>query len=196
MANVCPSCGKENRDQARFCRGCARPLDRPGGDTASDELARERANRALRRARRRKRSGERSERPAWLRWAGALTAGAVVLAYVEFGALGGSMVFGGIAVVTMGGFIAWMFAFPHTAIGRRIMLRRNLDVGQGEKSKPDSSLLGVKGEALTPLRPVGTARINGRKYDVVAESGLIPAGAQVVVVEHEGLRIVVRKTAG
>lgn len=80
MANVCPSCGKENRDQARFCRGCARPLDRPGGDTASDELARERANRALRRARRRKRSGERSERPAWLRWAGALTAGAVVLA--------------------------------------------------------------------------------------------------------------------
>lgn len=80
MANVCPSCGKENRDQARFCRGCARPLERPGGDTASDELARERANRALRRARRRKRSGERSERPAWSRWAGILTAGAVVLA--------------------------------------------------------------------------------------------------------------------
>lgn len=80
MSIVCPSCGKENRDQARFCRGCARPLDRPGGDAASDEVARERANRALRRARRRKRSGERPERPAWLRWAGAITAGVLVLA--------------------------------------------------------------------------------------------------------------------
>ena len=80
MAIVCPSCGKENRDQARFCRGCARPLDRPGGDAASDEVARERANRALRRARRRNRSGESAERPAWWRWAGAMTAGVLVLA--------------------------------------------------------------------------------------------------------------------
>ena len=80
MSIVCPSCGKENRDQARFCRGCARPLDRPGGDAASDEVARERANRALRRARRRKRSGESAERPAWWRWAGAMTAGVLVLA--------------------------------------------------------------------------------------------------------------------
>lgn len=80
MSIVCPSCGKENRDQARFCRGCARPLDRPGGDAASDEVARERANRALRRVRRRKRSGERPERPSWLRWAGAITAGVLVLA--------------------------------------------------------------------------------------------------------------------
>lgn len=81
MAIVCPSCGKENRDQARFCRGCASPLDRPGGDAGSDEVARERANRALRRARRRKRSGQRAEQqPAWWRWAGAMTAGMLVLA--------------------------------------------------------------------------------------------------------------------
>jgi len=29
MAVVCPSCGVENRDKARFCLGCAAPLDRP-----------------------------------------------------------------------------------------------------------------------------------------------------------------------
>lgn len=81
MANVCPSCGKENRDQARFCRGCARPLVAPGGEAASDEAARERAHRALRRARRNKRSGQSAARPpAWLRWAGAMTAGTLVLA--------------------------------------------------------------------------------------------------------------------
>lgn len=29
MSVVCPSCGVENRDKARFCLGCAAPLDRP-----------------------------------------------------------------------------------------------------------------------------------------------------------------------
>ena len=122
-------------------------------------------------------------------------AGAVLLAYVEYGALGGSFVFGGIAIATMIGFVVWMFTFPRTPIGRRIMLQRKLDGGQGEKNQLESSLLGQQGEALTPLRPVGTARIGSKKYDVVAESGLIPAGAGVVVVQQEGLRIVVRKTA-
>lgn len=123
-------------------------------------------------------------------------AAAVVLAYAEFGVLGGSVVFAIIASLTMTGFLAWLFAFPRTPIGRRIMLQRGLDAGQGDKSQPESSLLGATGEALTPLRPSGIARIQGRKVDVVAESGFIPAGSPVVVVAQEGLRIVVRSTAG
>jgi hypothetical protein len=51
MANVCPSCGAENREKARFCRGCARPLDRVGEEPASDSV--EDLARARRRARRR-----------------------------------------------------------------------------------------------------------------------------------------------
>ncbi|MBT9552551.1 MAG: zinc-ribbon domain-containing protein, partial [Hydrogenophaga sp.] len=31
MSVVCPSCGVENRDKARFCLGCAVSLDPPGG---------------------------------------------------------------------------------------------------------------------------------------------------------------------
>lgn len=78
MAILCPSCGAENRDKARFCRGCARPLDKAGegGDTADE--ARDRS-RALRRARRRESATGTARRPAWSRWAGVLAAGAVAL---------------------------------------------------------------------------------------------------------------------
>jgi membrane-bound serine protease (ClpP class) len=120
-------------------------------------------------------------------------ASAVVLGYGAFGPVQGSLIFAGIAAVTMIGFVVWMFTFPHTAIGRRIMLRKALDTGEGEKPKPE--LLGLEGEAQTILRPAGTARIAGRKVDVVAEGSFIPAGAKIVVVAQEGVRVVVRNAA-
>ncbi len=118
--------------------------------------------------------------------------GAVVLAYVEFGVVTGSLVLAGVSAVTLTGFVAWMFAFPHTGIGRRIMLRGSLTTGEGEKSSPEADLLGKTGVALTPLRPAGSARIESLKTDVVAEGNFIERGSRVVVVSQEGLRTVVR----
>lgn len=39
MASVCTACGTENREKARFCRGCARPLVSLGSPEASAEPA-------------------------------------------------------------------------------------------------------------------------------------------------------------
>jgi ribosomal protein L40E len=77
MAIVCPLCGAENRDKARFCRGCAHALDlRP--EAASGEPAGDRG-RGARRARRRKSSARDEPRPAWSRWALVLTVATVAL---------------------------------------------------------------------------------------------------------------------
>lgn len=79
MAIVCPFCSAENRDKARFCRGCARPLDRldeePAPD-ASDDPAR-----ARRRARRRRAAAAaaKNARPAWSRWMGVMVATGIAL---------------------------------------------------------------------------------------------------------------------
>jgi membrane-bound serine protease (ClpP class) len=118
--------------------------------------------------------------------------GAVVYAYAEFGVVTGSLILAGVSAVTFTGFVAWMFAFPHTVVGRRIMLRGSLTTGEGEKSAPKTDLLGKTGVALTPLRPAGTARLDGLKADVVAEGSFIERGSRVVVVSQEGLRTVVR----
>ena len=49
---------------------------------------------------------------------------------------------------------------------------------------------------MTPLRPSGTAVINGRRVDVVTEGGMIERNTPVKVVAIEGMRVVVRAVDG
>jgi membrane-bound serine protease (ClpP class) len=123
---------------------------------------------------------------------GLCLSGAVVIAFAYYDAITGSLVFVGVCALTVGGFLGWMAAFPHTAIGRKIMLQKSHRQGIGGKVPP-AELLGAQGRSLTPLRPAGTASIGGRKVDVVAESHFIASDEPIVVVREEGMRVVVRK---
>lgn len=53
-------------------------------------------------------------------------------------------------------------------------------------------LVGVRGEAVTDLRPSGTAVFRGERLDVVSEGAWIESGTPVVVVRSDGYRHVVR----
>jgi len=53
--------------------------------------------------------------------------------------------------------------------------------------------LNAEGEALTILRPAGTADFKGVKLDVVTEGDFISKGEKVKVMKVQGRRIVVRK---
>jgi membrane-bound serine protease (ClpP class) len=63
-------------------------------------------------------------------------------------------------------------------------------VGEIKTERPE--LLNQTGSALTPLRPSGTALINGRRVDVVTEGGMIERNTPVKVVAVEGMRVIVR----
>ncbi len=115
----------------------------------------------------------------------------VILCYVAYGPLVGTMAFAGLGVATLTGFLIWLKIFPHTPIGSRMMLRKSLP---GNNAIPSERLVGALGVAITPLRPAGTARIGEKRVDVVAESGLIEPGESVKVVLQEGMRVVVRRT--
>lgn len=54
-------------------------------------------------------------------------------------------------------------------------------------------LLGKTGITLTPLRPAGTALIDGERYDVVSEGGFLDPDTPIHVIRVEGTRIVVRE---
>lgn len=116
---------------------------------------------------------------------------AIILCYFAFGPLAGTAAFAALALLTTVGFFLWLWLFPQTPIGRRLMLNRSLP--PQSSSHAESTLTGASGTALTPLRPAGTARFGNRRVDVVAESGFIEPGDCVVVVFQEGLRTVVRK---
>ena len=118
--------------------------------------------------------------------------GAVIVGYSEFGALTGTLIFAGIASLWLVGFVAWMFFFPRTFIGKRITLSGQLVSGDA-LSRRNPVEPGMTGKVLTPLRPSGTVMLGERKFDVVAENDFIPVGEKITVVRFDGMQIVVRK---
>ena len=113
---------------------------------------------------------------------------AVILGYRDFGYQTGTLILAGVIVGLMVGTWCWLKFFPESRIARKFISRGA--VGELGVDRPE--LLDGTGEALTSLRPSGTANIKGQRVDVVAESGLIERGAKVKVVAVEGARIVVR----
>ena len=76
----------------------------------------------------------------------------------------------------------------------RLVLQPSLDAAAGyTAADTDATLVGMRGAALTGLRPSGTAEIAGRRIDVVSEGGFVDAGAEVEVVMTRGSRVVVRE---
>jgi membrane-bound serine protease (ClpP class) len=115
----------------------------------------------------------------------------VVLVFNEYGASAGALAAFVVGGLTVAGFVIWLNIFPRTFIGRRIMLFTRQDTG-GAASE-NQALVGQSGEAITPLRPSGTARIGGKRVDVTAVGDFLEQGANVVVVAADGMRVAVRR---
>ena len=118
----------------------------------------------------------------------------VVLVFVQYGTSSGLLAAFVVGGLTLVGFVLWLFLFPRTFIGRRLMLRTRqpADRTAGEHR----ALVGETGEALTPLRPSGTARLGGKRVDVTAVGDFLEQGAAIVVVAADGMRVAVRRKDG
>jgi membrane-bound serine protease (ClpP class) len=86
------------------------------------------------------------------------------------------------------GTILYVKYFPESRAAQLFVSKRAI----GEIGANNPSLVNQTGEALTKLRPSGTAVINGKRVDVVSEGAFIESGQTVKVVAVEGLRVVVR----
>jgi membrane-bound ClpP family serine protease len=62
-----------------------------------------------------------------------------------------------------------------------------------EAQARSAGLLGKVGMAITPLRPSGTADIDGERVDVVAEGDFVEKGEKIQIIELDGTRTIVRK---
>lgn len=93
-------------------------------------------------------------------------------------------------LTTLAAFV-WMKFFPSSPVGRMLSLNQNIS-----KKDQDESLWkpGMKGTALSTLRPAGKAMIDSKRADVIADDGTwIEQNAPVEVVKVSGNRIYVRK---
>lgn len=84
---------------------------------------------------------------------------------------------------------------PHTGWGKRVIPPP--PPGHPGSAVPDAgqlhTLLGLRGQAVTPLRPAGICKLLGERIECVAEGKLIDAGEEVEVIQVEASRVVVRK---
>lgn len=89
-------------------------------------------------------------------------------------------------------------------LGKRFVLSAEVDrIDTGPEAAPhgDSmthnaelrALIGSEGVAVTPLRPVGTVKILNERFDALAETGSIAAGARIAVTEVYDNQVKVRE---
>lgn len=118
--------------------------------------------------------------------------GMSLLVFLNYGPMWGGIALAGSAgfgVLYMVMFIAF---FQKSSLGKFLTLRSEVR-GQSIPEMSREVWMGKRGEAVTPLRPVGKALIEGQRVEVQAETGLIPLGSAVEVVRVAGSRLLVRE---
>lgn len=81
---------------------------------------------------------------------------------------------------------------PKSTAFNKLVLSESEHAEKGFVSYPsDKNLVNKEGIAFTTLRPGGTAEIEGRRIDVVADSEFIQQGKRIKVLRVEGIKVVV-----
>ncbi|WP_159429734.1 NfeD family protein [Halarsenatibacter silvermanii] len=84
--------------------------------------------------------------------------------------------------------------FGAAGLWKKISLESSETVEEGYISRAArKELEGKKGRAITPLRPSGTAEIEGRRVDVVTEGDYIEKETEIEILSSKGSRVVVKK---
>ncbi len=88
------------------------------------------------------------------------------------------------------GFLVWRFRLWKVM---QLHQQEDKETGFVSYSTRRTELIGKMGETFSTLRPGGTVRIEGKKYDAVTEGSLLEKGVQIKVLEVRGAQVVVRK---
>jgi membrane-bound serine protease (ClpP class) len=81
---------------------------------------------------------------------------------------------------------------PKSSAFNKLVLAESETADKGFVSFPsDTNLIGKTGIAFTTLRPGGTALIDNRRIDVVADSEYIDKDKKIKVIRVEGIKVVV-----
>lgn len=92
--------------------------------------------------------------------------------------------------------IAAMLKFlPKTRLYKKLQLEATTGKSAGYSATREglNELIGKEGTVITPLHPIGTAVIEGKRVDVVSEVGMIDRGKKIVVIKVEGNKVVVKE---
>jgi len=115
---------------------------------------------------------------------------AVVHAFMVDGAVGLGVLLGVLIVFPI---YIWLLirAIPTSPLAKRIFLKQPSSGQPTAEQESLAELVGQEGVAETPLRLSGAVRINGRRYQAMAETHHIDAGQPVRVLRYDGMDLIV-----
>lgn len=113
--------------------------------------------------------------------------GACYYVFYEFGLLAGAVFTASILAVLIGLIVYTI----KTRAWKKLALNTKID-SKVQNIEEEALSVGDSGKAVTRLAPIGTARFDGKAYEVKSLEGMIDAGTEVEVVMFEDNKIYVR----
>ncbi|MBU2444690.1 MAG: serine protease [Bacteroidetes bacterium] len=115
---------------------------------------------------------------------------AIVYSFIQFDANTGLLILLG----TIAFSVVFTYALFKLGAWNRFILGSQQKREEGFTSaETENSLLGKVGTAQTNLRPAGSALIDGKKYDVLADGEFLQKGDSIVVTSVSGIKVTVKK---
>lgn len=124
-----------------------------------------------------------------------------VVAFFRYDTVWGVVSLVGVVVAGVSLFNFALKVLPYTPVGKGLILGGGASGEEAARVRAEAeraeaaaaaALIGVEGEALTDCRPVGSARLEGERLEVLAVGGMIEEGSRVRVVSVEGKTVRVR----
>lgn len=117
--------------------------------------------------------------------------GAVVLAFRDYGVVGGAVSLAVALVAVCAAFYLELVYLPKTRLGRGLVLSGEVT---GKATTPaDAAFVGRTCVAATVLAPSGFVTIDGRRLEAFCRDGFVEAGTSLVVHSTDNFRLVVSK---
>lgn len=113
--------------------------------------------------------------------------GACYYVFYEFGLLAGAVFTASILAVLIGLIVYTI----KTRAWKKLALNTKID-SKVQNIEEEALSVGDSGKAVTRLAPIGTARFDGKAYEVKSLEGMIDAGTEVEVVMFEDNKIYVK----
>ncbi len=108
--------------------------------------------------------------------------------------IGWYVIFVIVAIIIIVLFSIYLFARSAEKGKNPLVLSQKTDKESGFSANDDNSfLLNKKGVAVTALRPAGIAEIESMRVDVVTNGEYVDIGAEIIVTDIQGRRIIVKK---
>jgi membrane-bound serine protease (ClpP class) len=123
-----------------------------------------------------------------------LMLGGCVLSFSEYGTSGGFIAMA--AALTLTILVLW-FEFkilPHTAVGKRAFLTRQITGVSAAYGSEAQDLIGKTAQSITMLSPTGYVTVDGKRHEAFCDSGQVPAGSTLEVTGADNFRLIVSPT--